>query len=74
LCVTKNKFEYVQKLIRKKININAVDFLGNTSLHYAIIHENLEIIMELSEDDNIVPHIQNNLREILTENIEKQNC
>lgn len=47
------KNDVSKKLIKKKININIQDYLGNSALHYAIIENNLEMILYLIQDENI---------------------
>ena len=52
-------FDYIQKLLDKDININAVDKDGDTALHYALRKKDETIIALLCSHPKIVPFIPN---------------
>jgi hypothetical protein len=62
ILVGKN-YQYVPDLLEKGININAIDYDGNTILHHSIINDDDEIIRELCKHPDIIPFIKNNKRE-----------
>lgn len=47
------KNDVCNTLIDKNIDINNQDYLGNSSIHYAIIENNIEIILKLIESEKL---------------------
>ena len=69
-----NKLDLFKRLSDFDINYNNTDFAGNSILHYAVLENNIDFIIEISKLKNINYNIQNingkTFMHLLCENIE----